>query len=602
LAAQESRQDAAAPQRRPILGRVLDEQGNPCSGASVTMYGVQPFWIERAGDTVTVAADERGRFVAKVLPSVPYCGFAITAPSTDGAVGASRIVGWFGAGAQVRLVCGAAIAKTTMRAVGSAAWSDQGPLAWSLLAADTERSCGSAVPLVIGTDGNAVLPAFFAARAVSTGPRTALCEVRTAQGQLLWSRLCAPGPQLEVVLPPPRAIPLVVRDDNQQPIQGASVAVRQGYRGDGGVDGLDTVRGQLWRELGHTDADGRLTASVPLDLDPFAGVVGEAWVFRARSEGRAESMSGFLGNQDLRDDQRIARDDQREVRFTLKAQPTRVLRIVRSGAAVAGVSVRIDLIAKLGVNGAGFTHDPRSFVAASDAEGVVAVPFAPSDIHGMRVQILEPGTTEPIVCAPDVVQFGQTIDLAACACVRLRVRDAHDGPCAGASGYVRWAKDTSSGLAADLRFVTDAVGSAVLRLFPVGEWEFALGSVEAGVCCERVDVAELAPDVLELRLQAFLSGRGRLLDAEERPVAGACIRKWEFAGDVLPESRLHAAFVRQMQARLCLPVVTGADGAFALPVVPLHRPSLRLSFAFGVRTSEVAELAPDLGPVTLHLR
>lgn len=71
LAAQESRPEAASPQRRPILGRVLDEQGNPCVGASVTLYGTQPFWIERAGDTVMVVADERGRFVAKVLPSVP---------------------------------------------------------------------------------------------------------------------------------------------------------------------------------------------------------------------------------------------------------------------------------------------------------------------------------------------------------------------------------------------------------------------------------------------------------------------------------------------------------------------------------------------------
>jgi len=274
MVAQETQRNEAAAKRRALLGRVSDDQGNPCAGAEVTLHGVQPFWIERSSDTVVVTTDERGRFVAKVLPQVAYCGFAVTAASSTGAVAASRLVGWFGAGAQVVFVCGASVAAGTVRTAGAAAWSACGPLAWSLSPADTERGCGSALPFAPDGDGRAALHPFFAARAAGSGPRTALCEVRTSQGELLWSRLCAPGPDLEITLPQPRSIPFVVRDAAQQPIAGARIAVRQGFRGDGGVDGLETVRGQIWRELGSTDGGGRLTASVPLDLDPFTGVVG----------------------------------------------------------------------------------------------------------------------------------------------------------------------------------------------------------------------------------------------------------------------------------------------------------------------------------------
>jgi hypothetical protein len=428
-----------------------------------------------------------------------------------------------------------------------------------------------------------------------------LCEVRTSQGDLLWSRLCAPGPDLEITLPQPRSIPFVVRDAAQQPIAGARIAVRQGFRGDGGVDGLETVRGQIWRELGSTDGDGRLTATVPLDLDPFTGVVGEAVVFRARSGGCAESMSGFLGNQDLRDDQRVLRGEAREVSFVLRSAPDRTLRVLRGGKPAAGAQVRIDLIAKTGVNGAGFTHDPRSFEAVAAADGTATFSFLPLDVHGLRVQVLEAGAIVPIVCAPDSVKFGQTIELADSTRLRLRVLDARDGPCPGACGYVRWAEESTSGLGADLRFVTDSVGSADLALLPAGRWELALGSQEFGLACELLELSEPQTE-REIHLQPFAIGRGTLLDQDGQPVASAAIRKWEFAGDILPDSRLQTAFLKQMQTRLCLPVLTAADGTFALPMVPVHKPSLRLSFVKGGRASEVTELAPDLGPTTLRMR
>src|SRR5262249_19800686 len=153
-----------------------------------------------------------------------------------------------------------------------------GPLTWSLLPASGERALGPALPLVFDAGGDAAVPDVPAGR-------SCICEARTAPGALLWATLPPPLRRGPGCPPAPRPIPPGGGDEQGAGVAGAAIRVRAGFRGDGLVDGIETMRAIVWRELGRTDAEGRLEVRLPLQRDPFADPVGENLLFSALADG-----------------------------------------------------------------------------------------------------------------------------------------------------------------------------------------------------------------------------------------------------------------------------------------------------------------------------
>jgi hypothetical protein len=593
-------QAQAKPERKPIVGCVVDEQDTPLPAASVTFWGMRQSDVLQATDTVTVIADNRGRFVAPLLRAVPYCGFAVTAIQPDGLQGASRILGWFGQGAKPRLVCYAPRRPVALRCNGDAAWRSEGPLSHWLLLADGERALGPALSLAQLDDGLFRLPAVFVARALDYGKQSSLFLVRTGEGGLLWACMCVPSITAEVTLPPPRAIPFFAVDENGKPLAAVTIAVRQGYRGDGVIDGMETARAPVERVLGKTGADGRLVAHLPLAQDPFVDAVESALLFSARLEGRGEAVAGFLGSHLMHLDHRIARDGIQEVRFMLKPQTGRKITLVRNGKPVVRASVSVVVIAKLSAEGNGFSHDLRHYDSLTDADGVAGFAAMPEDMHGMRLLVEEPGNAVPIVFAPDVARFGDSIELSRSVDVQLRVREAFDGPCAGQCGYVRFGGASSFGPEAQYRFVTDSVGGCALRLWPAGRWDVAMGGA-AGVHCEQLDV----PDeglLREFQLAPLGKCQGALFSANGRPVVGARVRSSSTRMTGPSASPLHTLFFAGLHPRLCADVISDSDGHFTLLCLPSEELVCQVTLGVDGRTTEWFQYGRGKEPLRVSLK
>jgi len=117
-----------AQQRRPLVGRVLDAAGTAVRGAQVTLVWSPPGGPEcGTTDVVTVATDERGRFVAKLLPQESYSAWAL-ATGPDGTARASAVGEGAAAGGDLELRLELPAPRRRVELVGAEQWATAGPL------------------------------------------------------------------------------------------------------------------------------------------------------------------------------------------------------------------------------------------------------------------------------------------------------------------------------------------------------------------------------------------------------------------------------------------------------------------------------------------
>src|SRR5262245_24124910 len=190
---------------KPLVGQVRGPDG-PLAAASVTLVGIGS-WFDPtldSPDVVEVATDARGFFRANVRPGLPYAAFAAGPPDARGARSRSPVDGWFGAGATVTLVCGAADGPFPVAVQGLDAWAAHGPL---LRAAHPACEGGMLLPFSIAnpseTGGIAAWPAM---------PGGAV-SIATATGRLLWLHTAPLGGADALALPPPRDLRCRVVDE-----------------------------------------------------------------------------------------------------------------------------------------------------------------------------------------------------------------------------------------------------------------------------------------------------------------------------------------------------------------------------------------------------
>ncbi|MEQ1633354.1 MAG: carboxypeptidase-like regulatory domain-containing protein, partial [Planctomycetota bacterium] len=255
---------AQEPQRRPLLGRVLDATGAPLEHAQVMFVGLESgLAVDTARDVVEATSGDRGRYRAMLLPGLPYFGFACGPTTADGQMTFAEVRGWFGAGAIVDFRCTSSAPLQTAAIRGLEAWNDDGPL--QRFVRPSFHGGYLPMPFAIAApsaaDGSSPWPSM---------PR-GFVELRRADGSMFWISPPALDPGKDFVVPPPREVRCRVVDTAGAPVSGASLHLRTLASHDGLVDGIETMRGVFEYPVGTTGKDGVAVLRLPFPDDAPPG-------------------------------------------------------------------------------------------------------------------------------------------------------------------------------------------------------------------------------------------------------------------------------------------------------------------------------------------
>ncbi|HEB54327.1 MAG TPA: hypothetical protein ENI87_13830 [bacterium] len=573
--------------RRPTFGRIVDADGDPLASAVVTFVGGLPHVAPTLQklDVVEVAADQRGRAIARLRPDLCYVAWAL-GPVVDGRRAVAPPQGFFAAGAMLELRCQEVLPETTCRLAGLDAWAHLGELRCFAMTPAPGIEC----ELEPGPDGEYRLP----------GPHYDRFEVRLADGQPLWHTRV----QAELTLPPPGRIVVRAVDEHGGPIQGARVTHRVGRLSGWSLDGVRGIGGDRTRMLGTTDADGRCVVEVPCAGEPLRDKRHNLLLF-VKAAGCAAVAGGVWSREFYVDDHRVPAIAGEELRFTcVGVEP---LAGVVKGAP-PGTIAQLAAVCKLHLQQNSYLHDARVFSAEVQADGSFAFNGVPAELHSCRLSLLPPGGSDwrapvfapesgrelPFEVRPQPVG---TPPIAA-RDVALEVVDARGGPARGAVAFVS-AGDRSRVLLRDslLRVPLDERGRANLRLV-AGTWVVVLVTAE-GYCGEKIEVRDATKRV-RLTQKPFERAVVKLLDRNGAPVAGArlVLRGSRTRGTSDPLQSMLQGMRRVTQVQWGR-LRTDEHGVLRVPYVPVDGVVQRVELRWEGGRSDPFELGAD-EQVTVH--
>jgi len=523
---------ASAQTRRPMLGTVVDEAGEPVANATVHAAYVPSGAPEgRASDLRQATTDARGRFRIDVSPATKYRLWAIGPVQADG-YRASE-VHYASQGQLVELRVSEARPLSVVEIEGVGAWADAGPLRL--------RAAPARVPMFdaltdIAEDGTARLPPL--------PDGYSQLDVLDRNGEPLTSlRVMAPiDTEKALQLAPPQNVPMRAVDANGKPVQGVRIRQRisAGWSSDGGLGPASPQR-HIWRVLGTTDADGMLTAVVSAKEDPLTATGWRNMFFVGDKEGCCDTHSGFTDHPFF-DGKEIGDDKATELKFTMRADEPIVGRILRSeDAPLAGLPVTVRIGVKVeSKEGNGWRHESYLHHATTDEDGrfrvrggtrlrdeiAVELPDAevlrellPEELRRMSPR--EPLALERMTSYP---KDGFELCLTEFATLQMQLLDQTGGPASDAeilllnevNGDFECGSWTPTAR-------TDNAGRVAMLLQP-GRW-FVFARNETGYAYETIHIRRASSSKqLDLQLAPMPAMHGRVVDADGKPLANARVR------------------------------------------------------------------------------
>ncbi|MCA8963341.1 MAG: hypothetical protein KDC48_00565 [Planctomycetes bacterium] len=556
--------------REPTFVRVFSEAHAPLAGAEVTLVGCVPEIEGGPVDRVVAVSDARGRVMARLRTDLCYAAWATGPAAANGAAAVSNIEGYFAAGAMFDLSCDEVVEPQPISIAGLEPYLQRGPvrlfvLGWNS-AADFELQA---------VDGGWVLPPSPLCKATQVGVRT--LELRTGDGQpLLWFQ----GVLANLVVPPPKEVPIVVVDDKGQPLAGVSIKRRVGQLQAWRLDGYGGATRSRWSECGRTDAGGRLVATVPCEEAPLEHLGSQEFLFFAEAPGRTQVVGGVRYRNVYVNDHRVDKFEGKELRFELPAVPPLV---GRCPDLPAGTMVSLQSVARLWSSDNGFMHDYRSWTVPLGDDGRFEFAGLPDGLYSSRVSFWHPDRQlkAPLLQAesakkvPDVLR----VDGAAAPVfseLQVSVLDVHGGPARG--GVLQIGPGNRSGTQlrySIARVPLDTAGSARLLLPPGPQ---ALLAVTAHGFAGKLCVVPAGVASCELQLQPFAAMPVRFVDNDDQPIAGATLRvtRATTRGSSDPVQGLLQGMESQLRWRM-MQLRTGADGRLSIPFVPIEGVTLQLT-------------------------
>lgn len=604
IAAARAQAPAAAAGLRPLLGRVVDAADAPVAGAEV--HVVLPDETapgNRAASHAVVTTDARGRFRAKVVPCSHHLVWAI------GPAGEARVCSppqWATSGQLLELRADVARPPCRVTVDGLDAWRDLAPFRLRLALQgvglpDTE--------VALGDDDACTLPAPPSGRVqLDVLDKDGQPLASSAYGDLRTSAM--------VRVQPPQEVPLVAVDEQGQPVAGAAVRFRisAGYSRTSGYTVSLPAR-HLWRELGETDAAGRLTARIAASKDPFESKRSNTYVFVAQKPGRKLSYSGFWQGP-FHDGKQVADEDCKELRFTLSASAPR--KGTLRGSAQGGLADQAALV-RLGVriedkDSRGWLHEELLFPVRTDADGGFELPHIHGKIDEVDV-ILSGGAARrrlaPAALLRRVPQRAVSLhgirgfrdqpfdfDLSGLCTLELQLLDATGGP---ANGVELLVLSEEHGRLGDCdgwttRATTDSAGRVALLLQP-GKW-FVFGRNARDMV--QLSIQLKSNETRELRLEPMPAMRGRVVDEDGKPVVGARMDCYSSSSSGARETGPRIVANSLNWSWLDDPV-TDENGEFVCPFLAHPSTRYKARFRVGSRRSEGFRVEADEEPVTITI-
>lgn len=529
-----------------MVGRVVGPAGALAANAAVVLVS-SPAGGPACGasDTVAVAADARGRFVAQLLPQETYSAWACGGAAGGDSAGqpCSEVAEDVAAGRDVELRLDHRGLRFGVELQGAAAWAVEGPLR-----VDVAPGAANVAFVPLAADGRSPLL-----------PDVALVLVRDGRGEPLW---CCPAPHpdeqavLHVALPAPLALAVEVVDAAGAPVVGATVwtdAVGTPLYPSrmGGTQWFDRAAYRLWRSAGVTGADGAATVRV---VPPAAGFAN----LRVRGPDGAETTlvtipnetrTAYVGGQ-----KQTAGPDGR-FRAALQA-PVR-LRILDRGAPAA-----VD-VARLTASYVGQVAQELS-TALPNTPGDVVVPLPPGPVETMLAVRSVGDPHWNLLRLPLQAGVTATVDLSWQRTVALQFVDTSGGPARGFSGVLcavgsKWAGNQQVVVS------TDQSGRLERRLGADAWFLFVTDGVQWGRYDVPVHKGPAAPPTFRETVvcRPFPSARVRTLDAAGSPVAGVHLDTFYVPNGTTADPV--AAVLGNLLPRIWRRLATDAEGVVVLP-------------------------------------
>lgn len=581
----------AAQGRKAAVGRVLDDVGRPVAKASVTLFWTAPGdTLGERTDKVEVATDEHGRFMAQLLPQRGYSAFA-TSPEGTLPRKVSKPRDGLAAGADLELRLDQAAIDAEIELRGANVWVAEQPL--RLLALPAARNLLS-IALEL-RENRARLPAvevlMFAVLDAKARPLWISAGTKDAGGGILG-------------LPPSIDMRFRVVDEKGAPVEGAQV-----------MHVLHTLaaatqilvvgpRPSVLRELGKTDADGRLTASVPVAGNPWVdahmksgGSSGPNVTFVATRPGRGTSVAALGGNLCLCNGARLEPPLDQVLTFTLRPQMRlRLLPPVPHANATLATTFNVP------VKGGTFGR-PWALRCAADAEGWFELPVPDATEPGLLEldDLRLPDGTNVPRCVTEILPGAgdQRCDLTRMRRLSVQVLGLDAGP---ARGVPVMLLSHSQKCPEATPAYTDQAGRVQVHVGR-GDWLVFVTDGERAVWRSLRD-ADADLD-WQLTLQSLPTMVCRIVDQGGKPMAGAALRKLSNAtvrafpedGEgrrlfVLAQTFAHGQLRNSR---------SGADGLLRVPMLGDHF-TWRIGIGVGERSTAEVEWRAGEEPVTLPIR
>lgn len=528
---------------RTLLGRFVDQQGKDIEGAQVHLV-FTPVGAPNgdASEHQVVTTDKRGRFRFKARPCTRHLLWAI-GPEDDNKMRQVSAMRWAAPGAPLQLRAIEAHPEVTVTLKGLDKWTDDGPFRLAISPSAIHVPDFS-VP--VGEDFTCVMPPLPAGRTT--------LDVIDKFGQPV---ACLPLSKFQAkvsrTVRPRQSVPMVVVDKNGDPIENATIRQRVNIGYSGLSDGLPQPPGRIvWRELGKTDAAGKLIGTIANAKNPFETTGWQHLMFTATKDGYGISHSGFRRHPFF-DGKEVELKDKQELRFTLLENKPTVVRFLRNGNdGLAGQPITIRRGVKIEqLKNNAWTHEGIIFHLTTDETGRVKIPLVSNPIDTLHFVVAGDSVLNTFV-ADDKRRMTPNrafalhelraaedkelaINIGTFAKVQMQLRDESGNPAPDAQ--VMMISRDRKGEYDCSNWTTmaspDSAGRLAMQLQP-GAWAI-FARTRSGMSYAKLDIEPGEEKPMDIRMSAMPTMRGRAIDGNGKPIANAKLSchssTWHSAGD-----------------------------------------------------------------------
>ena len=604
-------QEPAARVLRPLLGNVVDANGNNVAGAEVHLsYSPTGTTSASATEHQIQSTDNRGRFRFQAKPCTKQIVWAIGPPNDDGHQFVTHLH-WVAPGRPFQLVTGKEIPSSNLTVSGIELWADYAPFKLQLapggiaikgMTVDLDESGSCTLPL---------LPRGLTTATIIDKHGQPLTEVRIPRGRSATSR--ARLKRWEV--------PLLVVDQQGKPIADATIrqCIDAQLLPSRGLSPSPPSR-HLWREHGKTDENGKLVASIASSQGVFEKDHWYKTLFTATKDGFNLTHSGSASDKLFFDGKEIKKDkDITELKFTLKKAKPTILRLMKSPEmGFANQPVTLNRAIKImSEKGNSWSSENLIFNLTTDRDGRLQLPALTQSAPEVIVVISGAGITEFIPeplrrMTPDrAITLHQVrsdsgkehlVALYKSATVKLHMLTQLGSPATGAEltlisrnkkhrvDYDGWCTTTT----------VDSAGRVALQLQP-GRWS-VIARTKTGIAHLELELQDNETKQASITLKKMASMQGRVVDAAGNPAVGAmltCHRSSVTRAG--KRDKVLDTVASKMNWRWINNTVAQADGKFTVTYLP--RPGFKYGayFRHNNKNSKDFEVTADDSPVTIKI-